>query len=49
MKNRSIKIFALGILLASALFSCKDLTVEADSTIVRPKAHKNTVLQIIRK
>lgn len=27
MKNRSIKIFALGILLASALFSCKDLTV----------------------
>jgi hypothetical protein len=29
--------------------SCKDLTVEADSTIVRPKAHKNTVLQIIRK
>ena len=27
MKNRSIKIFALGILLAPALFSCKDLTV----------------------
>jgi hypothetical protein len=27
MKNRSIKIFALGILLASALYSCKDLTV----------------------
>jgi len=27
MKNRSIKIFALGILFASALFSCKDLTV----------------------
>ena len=27
MKNRSIKIFAIGILLASALYSCKDLTV----------------------
>jgi hypothetical protein len=27
MKNRSIKIFALGILLAMALYSCKDLTV----------------------
>jgi hypothetical protein len=27
MKNRSIKIFTIGILLASANFSCKDLTV----------------------
>lgn len=27
MKNRSIKIFAIGILLGSAIFSCKDLTV----------------------
>ena len=27
MKNKSIKIFAIGILLASALYSCKDLTV----------------------
>ena len=27
MKNRSIKIFTIGILLASANFSCKDLTI----------------------
>jgi len=29
-------------------FSCKDVTVEADKTMVRPRATRNTVLQRIK-
>lgn len=30
-------------------FSCKDVTVEEDKTIVSPNAHKKMVVQITRK
>jgi len=49
MKNRSIKIFALGILLASALFSCKDLTVlNQNPNGINPlKANPNLVMSTV--